>query len=227
MRPKLLVLMGLDGSGKSTQAGLLCEWLRRQGLAAEVVWMRGESYLTRPVLRVGKCLLRAPRQEKRGDGIKSGPDYHRYVGAKHSLFTNKLLRSIWRMLTIFDLYITFRLALRRIPRRTGILVLDRYFYDSLIDIDSAFGAQGREAQRMLASPLLRLFPQPDRVYLLDIPPEEAMERKDDIPSLEYLRERYQMYVRMAEAVGAVKVDASKGIDQVKAELIEKTEEVLG
>ena len=39
MTPKLMVLMGLDGSGKTTQAELLCSWLRHRGLKAEVVWI--------------------------------------------------------------------------------------------------------------------------------------------------------------------------------------------
>ena len=152
MKRKLIVLMGLDGSGKSTQAELLCEWLESRGRPAHVVWMRGESYLTRPVLKIGKAFLRAPREEKRGGGIKAGESYGRYVVTKQKTFKNRFLRAIWRTLTLLDLFITFKAAFRKVPEDTDVVVLDRYVYDSFIDIDSAFGSKGAEAERLHVDP---------------------------------------------------------------------------
>jgi dTMP kinase len=215
MKRKLIVLMGLDGSGKSTQAEMASEWLRRRGIPTEVVWMRGESYITQPVLKVGKALLRAPREDKRGGGIESGSDYERYVDGKQAMFKNRFLRAVWRTLTIIDLYITFKLSFRSVSRDTRVVILDRYFYDSLIDIDTAFGSGGTEAVSMLDSSLLRLFPRPDMVFLLELPPEEAMKRKDDIPSIAYLEERHGLYLKFAEITRAFRVDATGSIEQVQ------------
>ncbi len=226
MKPKLIVLMGLDGSGKSTQARHACEWLRDRGIPSQVVWMRGESYITRPVLKVGKALLRAPGEEKRGGGIASGEDYRRYVDGKQTIFKNRFLRAIWRTLTILDLYITFRLSFRSVSRDTEVVILDRYVYDSLIDIDSAFGSGGAEAERLLDSSLLGLFPKPDMVLLLDIPPEEAMKRKDDIPSIMYLEERHGLYLRLAELTGAFRVDATGSIEGVRTDILGHLEEAV-
>jgi dTMP kinase len=216
MKRKMVVLIGLDGSGKSTQAGLLRDWFRSGGTPAETVWMRGESYLTRPVLAVGKKLLRAPRETKRGEGIKAGKTYDRYVGSKHALFRNRLLRRVWTGLTLLDLYITFRAAFVRIPRDTVVVVLDRYIYDSFIDIDTAYGEEGREAERLLGSALAGLFPKPDLVLLLEITPGEAMKRKDDIPSMAYLEKREAVYETVGRAVGAVRVDAGRPVEEVQA-----------
>jgi thymidylate kinase len=225
MKPIFIVLMGPDGSGKSTQAGLLRDWLRGEGIPCETVWMRGESYLTRPVVAIGKALLRAPRESKRGEGIKAGREYERYTGAKHSIFRSTFLRKTWVGLTVIDLYITFRIAFAGIPRDTRVVVLDRYIYDSFIDIDTAFGEEGSEAERLLGSAMSRLFPRPDLVVLLDITPEEAMQRKDDIPSIEYLKERRAAYRVIGEAVGAVEVDAGKPIGEVQARIREATKGV--
>jgi thymidylate kinase len=227
MKRKLIVLMGLDGSGKSTQAERASEWLASRGIPTEVVWMRGESYLTRPVIRIGKALLRAPRENKRGGGIESGEDYGQYVDGKQAMFKNRFLRAVWRMLTITDLYITFRLSFRSVGRDTRVVILDRYVYDSLIDIDSAFGSGGTEAVRMLDSLLLRLFPRPDMVFLLEISPEEAMKRKDDIPSIVYLEERYDMYLKFAEITGAIRVDATASIEQVQSAIRDRLREDSG
>lgn len=226
MKRKLVVLMGLDGSGKSTQANKACEWLEAQGIPAQVVWMRGESYLTQPVLKVGKALLRAPKEEKRGGGIESGEDYRRYVHSKQSMFKSPFLRAIWRTLTIIDLYITFKLSFRSVSRDTRVVILDRYVYDSLIDIDSAFGSGGAEAVRMLESSLLGLFPEPDMVFLLEIPPEQAMKRKDDIPSMVYLEERHDLYLEFAEITHAVTVDATASIEQVQSKITDRLKEVV-
>ena len=224
MKRKLIVLMGLDGSGKSTQAEMASEWLRSRGIPTEVVWMRGESYITQPVLSIGKALLRAPRQEKRGGGIESGKDYERYVDGKQAMFKNRFLRAIWRTLTIIDLYITFKLSFRSVGRDTRVVILDRYVYDSLIDIDSAFGSGGTEAVRMLDSSLLGLFPEPDMVFLLEIPPEEAMKRKDDIPSIVYLEERHDLYLKFAEITGAIRLDSTASKEQVQTRIRNRLKE---
>jgi thymidylate kinase len=227
MKRKLIVLMGLDGSGKTTQAELVAKWLSGRGTPAEVVWMRGESYLTLPVLRLGKTLLRAPKEAKRGDGAHTGGDYGQYVSSKQSLFRNSVLRALWRCLALVDFYLSMWTAFRKLKRETRVVVLDRYIYDTLIDIDSAFRARGAELDRMLASRFVKRFPQPDRVILIEISPEEAMKRKDDIPSIDYLRERQVLYDRVALAVGAARVDGTLSIEEVKLKITTETEGVLG
>ncbi len=226
MKRRMIVLMGLDGSGKTLQANLLAEWLASRGIRAEVIWMRGESYITAPLIRLGKAVLRGPRERKRGEGITERGTYERYTRSKQSMFRNPLLRSLWRSSTLIDHYISFRNALRRLPRDVTTIILDRYVYDSMIDIDSAFGSGGSETRRLLESRLVRLFPEPDRVVLLDLPPEVAMQRKDDIPSVEYLESRRPVYHIIAERVGAAVVDATEPIDEVQAAIRREVEEVV-
>jgi dTMP kinase len=220
MKRKLIVLMGLDGSGKSTQAEHLRDWLRAGGAAAETVWMRGESYLARPVLAVGKAILRAPKESKRGEGVRAGGEYEAYVAGKNSVFGNRFLRRVWTGLTLVDLYITFRIAFRRLPRNTKVVVLDRYIYDSFVDLDTAFGGCGGEALRLLRSAAARIFPAPDLVVLLEVAPQEALRRKTDIPSVGYLEERETVYRSIAAAVGAVSVDAGKPLEEVQLRIRE-------
>jgi dTMP kinase len=226
MKRQLVVLMGLDGSGKTTQAERVSEYLNARGIPSEVVWMRGESYLTAPILKIGKALLRAPKETKRGDGVHAGGDYEKYVSSKQSLFKNSLLRAVWRTLTVIDLYLSVRFAFAKLAGDTRVIVLDRYVYDTFIDIDSAFDGKGTELDRLLASPLLRLFPRPLKVILIEISPEEAMQRKDDIPSIQYLKERHGLYDRVAKAVGAVRIDGTEAIEQVNSRLTSEIEGAL-
>jgi thymidylate kinase len=226
VKPKIIVLMGLDGSGKTTQAELVAQLLNGRGIRSRVVWMRGESYLTRPVLRVGKALLRAPGAAKRGDGIKAGGRYDDYVTSKRSMFSNRLLRSVWRTLTILDLLISIRKAFSKLPGGTRVVLMDRYIYDTFIDIDTAFGAGGAEVDRLLGSRLIKIFPKPEKVILLEVTPEEAMRRKDDIPSVDYLTERRGLYKRVAWTVGASKIDGSLPIEEINSELMTEIKGVL-
>jgi thymidylate kinase len=225
MKRRIVVLMGLDGSGKSTQAALLAQWLKDRGVKAAVVWMRGDSYVTLPVLKVAKTLLGAPRAEKRGQPETEGAE-RQYAESKRSVFRNPLARALWRALVLFDFYITYRLAFGKLPGDVAVVILDRYIYDSLIDIDSGFGSKGAEVKRLLNSSWTRLFPKPDRVILLQIPPAEAMRRKSDIPSMAYLVERSDLYKLVAAEVRAAVVDATKPIDRVRVVLVETLKDFL-
>jgi thymidylate kinase len=107
-----------------------------------------------------------------------------------------------------------------------VVILDRYIYDSFIDIDTAYGDRGKEAERLLGSTMAGFFPKPDLVLLLEIAPEEAMGRKDDIPSLSYLKEREGLYDIVGRAVGAVRVDAAGPVEEVQGRISEAVEGAL-
>ena len=230
MKRRLIVLMGLDGSGKSTQAQLLANRLREQNVNAEVVWMRGESYVSMPLIRIGRRLLGAPGGKKRGDvdvkhrreraSQEAVETYENYVRSKQSVFRNGLMRVVWRYLVLFDFFITFKVSFAKLAKDVEAVILDRYIYDSLIDIDSAFGSDGAEVKRLLRSPLLRLFPQPDKVVLLEIAPGDAMRRKDDIPSMDYLEERLGLYRIVADELKASIIDATRPIQEVRVALVD-------
>ena len=218
MKFKIVVIMGLDGCGKTTQANLLSQKLSEMGMQAEIIWLRGESYLTSPLIKIGKFVLRAPGESKRGEGIRDR-SYKTYVSSKKALFRNPLARAIWKVLALFDAYLSLRFALRRIRSQAHVLIFDRYIYDTIIDIDTAFGSEGREVSKILNSDFMKVFPKPDLVILLEIDPKEAIKRKDDIPSLEYLEERFPLYSMVADTIGARRIDATQSIEEIGDEIV--------
>ena len=72
--------------------------------------------------------------------------------------------------------------------------------------------------------LLRYSPEPDITFLIDVPEKIAYQRKDDTPSIEYLKERRKMYLDMGKAYKMVIFDGSKSLEDLK-NLIQK--EVFG
>jgi thymidylate kinase len=67
---------------------------------------------------------------------------------------------------------------------------------------------------------VRLFPRPDLVVLLEISPQEAMRRKDDIPSADYLESRQAIYRSIAAGVDAASVDAARPVEEVQRAITE-------
>ena len=68
----------------------------------------------------------------------------------------------------------------------------------------------------------RLFPEPDLIFLIDIPEDIAYERKMDTPSIDYLFERRGLYLAVAREHKMMILDGSKDI----LELQEKIEKEL-
>jgi hypothetical protein len=120
---------------------------------------------------------------------------------------NKPLR---RFLYLFDLIVfwCYRLHVERAKRR--ILIMDRYFYDTLVDV-----SDGRHWFwiRLLA----RITPTPEVPVLLDISPEESYNRKGEY-SVEYLRKRWLAYNTVFPWVRSAITIQNRDLESAKATL---------
>lgn len=222
---KSIVIFGIDGCGKTTQAGLLKKALAQKGKKAEVIWLRGESYLTKPLLSIAKAMLRAPSQKKRGQPADE-QSHQTYSRRKTALFKIPLARWLWRFLAFLDTWITLLVSKSKIRDKPDILIFDRYVYDTMIDIACAFGKGEQEISKMLRSNWLRFFPKPDLLILIDLDAEQAIKRKDDVPSISYLLERQPHYRLIADICGAKKIDGSKSVDEIASQILRLVEEKL-
>jgi hypothetical protein len=185
----LITFSGLDGAGKTT----LIRWLeielrsRRHGVAVTHLNDDIGVYAYLRALRdrlAGRPRGEAdpPRLARRTSGIG---------GLRDALVWSKMLR---RALYPVDLliFLCYRVYVEKLRRR--ILIMDRYFYDRLVDVADGTGWR---LLRLLA----RLTPTPDLPVLLDISPEEAYARKGEY-TVAYLRERNAAYHRVFPWVSA-------------------------
>ena len=188
----LITLSGLDGAGKST----LIEWLRgaleTNGYRVTVLHMNDDVGVYAYLRRLRDVLLGSPRRavprpqraSARGLGF----------ALRRAIVWSRLPR--WCVypidLLIFALY---RIYVEKLAKR--VLIMDRYFYDTLVDI-----SRGSERGNRL---LQALTPAPDVAVLVDVPPEKAFLRKFEY-SLEYLSERWPIYQSVFSRVpGGVRV----------------------
>jgi hypothetical protein len=171
----LITFSGLDGAGKSTLVRWLRHTLERQNRRVVVFHMNDHVGVYAYLRQLRNQLGGAPPPAR---SVAAGP----LRRVRDALLWGKLLR---RAIYPFDLllFLVYRLYHESIRRR--VVIMDRYFYDTLVDV-----ADGRHwgVLRLLQ----RLTPTPDLAVLLDVGPEESYARKRDYP-IEYLRSRWLAY----------------------------------
>ncbi len=199
VRPlRTVALVGIDGSGKTTQAHQLADALAAQGLPA--VYRRnagGRRWFGRLAAALGR---------------QDGEDL---LGRKAML----VVESVLRWLSIL------RTSLRR--KVTGeIAIMDRYAVCQYASIRAHAKTPRPErinrAERR-ARLAYRVFPEPDVTFLLAVDPAVAHERIErrgyDHEEMDYLRAATAAYEALPEHAGFVVVDANGTPEQVQQALL--------
>ena len=188
----LITLSGLDGAGKSTLIEWLREALETNGYPVTVLHMNHDVGVYAYARRLRDTLA----------GKSGRPQPRRVRTAsermRRAIIWGRTLR--WCVypidLLIFTLY---RAYVERLKKR--VLVMDRYFYDTLVDLSR--GSQ--RGNRLLEA----LTPVPDVAALVDVPPETAALRKTEY-SFDYLSARWPFYQSVFGRVpGAVRIPNSE------------------
>ncbi|MFC1682617.1 dTMP kinase [Candidatus Zixiibacteriota bacterium] len=214
----IIAFTGMDGSGKSLQAKALSDSLHDEGFHSHYVWSRWSPLLLRPLIGLGRMLMG-------GRGGSEDEMYKTFQQGKRKMFQRPILAQIWKILACVDysLQVLFKIGIRSKGR--NIVVCDRYVHDLLVDLGTNFGYDSEQIAQLWSSRLLCLFPKPDLVFLLDLPPEVAFERKEDVP-LSYLRDRRALYESMRKLQDVELVDATGSIEELGDILHRRTMELL-
>ena len=217
----LITFSGLDGAGKSTLIEWLSDTLRRDARDVAVYHMNDHiglyaavRFVRNRLLALGgvtvtppSAVVAATPPAPRADGRGTARDRMRAVARRlrHRILWSKPLR---RLLYPIDLmiFLGYRLYVEKLRRR--VLIMDRYFYDTLVDV--------ADGQRWHWLRLLeRITPTPDVPVLLDITPEESYARKGEY-TVEYLRRRWIAYRTVFPWIDRCVVVPSGAIEETKA-----------
>jgi thymidylate kinase len=208
----LIVLTGIDGSGKTTQAQMLVETLRREGLKVSYVWTRWEQMLVKPFTKKWKGNI------KKVTGVSDGGAKENKK-KKQQLLRNPFLRWLWLFAFFFDYGIQVLVKVRFRLIRKGLVVSDRMFYDSVIDQAVNLGSNRGWLLKSLDEAWMKaIFPMPDMVLYIDCPGEIAFSRKDDAPDLEYLTDRRVLYKQLAEKYNWISIDGTLPIKEIASKI---------
>lgn len=203
---KLVCISGIDGTGKTTLAYGLAEALCRRGIRAAYVYGRTYPVVSRALMALGRLTMLR--------GHNQWHDYTGYTASKKSVMGNRLLAGIYRAAILLDYYpqVWLKLLPHLLSRR--LVVCDRYIYDTVIsDLAVHLSYSPEQTDRALER-ALKWLPRPMLTALLDVPPEVAFSRKDDVPHLDYLRERRSWYLRLQCRPEVKAFDGGKAPDTV-------------
>jgi thymidylate kinase len=200
---------GIDGAGKTTLAKFIVNDLQEGGIKASYVYSRYVPIVLRPVMLLGKLLFFRNKDFYR--------DYSGYSNTKKRVSKqHNILAVFYQHLLLFDYFIQI-LCKIKLPLLFGKnIISDRYIYDTLITDLSVDFNYSEEDVRDILNRLLFLFPEPSITFLVDLPEEIAYQRKDDVPSIEYLRDRRNIYLFIGKEFAMTLLDGSMLLDEVKA-----------
>ncbi|MDR7278818.1 dTMP kinase [Catenuloplanes atrovinosus] len=192
-RPRTIALIGVDGSGKTTQAHRLADALTAAGLPATYQQNAGgRAWFGRIAQRLG-------------------------AGDAQGLFG----RHGWPVVESVLRWLAIARALVRSRRSGHIAVMDRYSYCQYASIRTQLG-RGRREER-LARFAYRLFPAPDVTFLLVVSPGAAYRRIEargtDHETIEYLTRASASYASLPEHDSFVLIDGDGTEDEVAAEIL--------
>jgi len=206
----LSTFSGLDGSGKSTLIKGLKETLEQRNKRVAVFHMYYDIGLLASLRFVLKKVSgEKEKLSKEGDAhaprklSHDGKPATLAARLRYAVGWNKSLRLF---VYPFDLliFLFYRLYIEKVKKQ--ILIMDRYFYDTLVDV-----AEGRKAYGVRV--LSRLTPTPSLPVLVDISPEEAYSRKGE-HSVAYLSRRRLSYQKLFPKGGDALIIA--GDDDINA-----------
>lgn len=188
--PFLACFAGIDGAGKTTQAQKLVSWLREYGIEGKYVWNKYEPWLLYPLMRVGRAFF------LRGQDMFK--DYVSYHKTKKRVFKKSGMSALFQLLYLgeYPLHIFFKVKLPLLFGRN--VICDRYVYDMVAGLAADFDYSDKKTNKILRA-FLFLLPKPDLVFLIDLPETVAYQRKDDIPSIDFLKQKRRIYLKMAQS----------------------------
>jgi thymidylate kinase len=218
--PVVVAFSGLDGAGKSSQAGALRDALLELDVDTAVVWSPLGGNLTLELIaRPLKRLLRS---------LRFGP----FAGlAKHSasghLMSNpegqsqrpgpRLVTQTWATLVVMlNLLSQRRAVMRHALGGRRVVVFDRYVLDSVVRLRFLYGAAG--SSRFQLSLVNAIAPKARFAYVLEIRPETAFARKPDDWTLEQLRRQAELYEEHSERLSVPRLDGELPREELCTEI---------
>ena len=206
--PRLICLIGMDGTGKTTQCQAFVEAMRSLGIGFRHVPCRWDSALLRFLMRVMTKLFSCQG--------KNLANYDERTELKKGLFRNRFIAMFYQSFVLIDYLIQIWIKVSIPLMRGKNIICDRYIYDSVIDLAVDFVYSHDKIDHLIER-LFRLIPTPSLVFVLDLSDELASQRnipKGEGLSLDYFSERRKLYQYLSQKDPVVLCDAAVSIEKL-------------
>lgn len=208
--PRVIYVLGIDGSGKSTVSEHLAAQLRERGYKVQILWLRFNHVISKPLL--GLCRLLGLTRYETHNGIRVG---------YHDFYRSRVISWAFIVFQYLDaVRVKYLKVLPGIRDSNSVLILDRYVYDILIDImvDTRMSELqknwvGRAFMKLLPADSLSLLIDRDLDKVLEVRPEGRVDRN--------FAARYRFYKLLGADAGVASITNDGALDDLlcKAECL--------
>lgn len=216
----MICFIGIDGSGKTTLARQKYVCLQKFEKKTTYVYGRVQPIISRILMDLGRIFL---FQRKKQDIFL---DYEDYTLQKQQTLKNNRSKFFLELAFLFDQIIEIYIKILPPLMERKIVFCDRYIYDTIAtDLALDFEYSDKKVFRMIKI-ILKFIPKPDIVFYIDVPPEIAYSRKNDVPHINYLIQRKRLYDLIEILPHFIKIDGTKSIDEIKDRINSELEKLL-
>jgi thymidylate kinase len=204
---KIISIIGPDGVGKTTQARMLIEELKKRNYKTRYLWMRWNHKFSLPILVLAR-LLRLSEVKKLKYGKKI---------VYHYFNRNKAIELIYKYTTFIDTIISVFFKVYFISSFNDFLICDRYIYDIIIDL-----AISTRNPKLLDSFISRLFLSLSKevtAITLMVNYDTLKHRKYDVLKDKDLKLKIHLYKIFSKYLKIPLIDAEKPINEVHLDIM--------
>lgn len=222
---KRIALIGLDGSGKSANIDKMR--FDQDYADYKFVWVRWKPTLLKPAY----LLMEKSVSNKNKDIDKSikvngkcseqqaklNADYNAKSGLKEKIFRSPTIRCIWMFLALVDYFFQFYIKVLSLIISEKNVIFDRFYLDLFVDQGINFGYTPEKIKKEIDKHKF-LFPKMDKYIYIRVSPNTCYQRKNDIPNMDYLNKRFEIYEYLSKDVNWITVDGELPFEKVNKQI---------
>ena len=221
----LIYISGIDGCGKTTQATLLVDLLKENGVDAQYAWLRWDPSFRNLFVFFRSIIGKTKKKKTIYRQHKEEIQHTQWISLKKALLSNSLLRRLWWEYASRDYYSSLKKKLRELS--VDVLIVDRYIHDFIIDQAINLGIPPNDQLILLDKLKSKGFRFPDLNIIINLPAQEGYSRKLDGTPLEYLKEREMRYRQIPQEENTLQLDGTEKIDFLASNISHWVSEKIG
>lgn len=214
-----VALIGLDGSGKSANMNIMKS--DEVYSSFNFLWVRWQPSITVFLYKIKHRNDTVGIREDTEAGKKKqatlNKEYNRKKGIKTRLFKSKLIRHLWMKYAIHDYRKQFKRKAGKYLENDSDIIFDRFYLDLFIDQGLNFGYSPERIFEEIQKNQ-DYFPVMDKTIYIRVSPEVCFSRKDDIPNMDYLLKRYEIYEYISKKQKWTVIDGELPLEEVYANI---------
>lgn len=224
---KRVALIGLDGSGKSANIDEMkidkdytnynFVWVRwKPTLLKLAYWLLGKN-INKKGSSSNNASPSSIFSKNTPEQVKLSSDYHAKSDMKDKLFKNHLIRTVWMTLAILDYFVQFQVKTIGLTLGKKDIIFDRFYLDLFVDQGINFRYTPTKIEKEIKK-FQWLFPKMDQIVYIRVSPKTCFKRKDDIPNMDYLLKRYDIYEHLSKGGTWTSVDGEEKFKTVNGNI---------